>query len=99
MAHLADLNLLHPDRPPPFLDYSFPGEARDRTYPPVWISVVGEHGLYPLAVRRVEGKLDKHAFTRWPRPRAPSSDKKQGESIGGVFIPKPSLRQGGPSGS
>ena len=76
VAHLADLKLIRPDRPPPFLDYSFPGEAGDRTYPPVWISVVGEHGLYPLAVRRVEAT------------RAPSSDEKQGESIGGVFIGK-----------
>ena len=90
VAHLADLNLLlHPDRPPPFLDCSFPGEAGDRTYPPVWISVVGEHGLYPLAVRHVEGKLDKHAFYPLAEARrAPSSDEKQGESIGGVFIGK-----------
>ncbi|MDR3633262.1 MAG: hypothetical protein P4L84_05450 [Isosphaeraceae bacterium] len=48
-AHLSELD---PERPATFLDYQMPGqEGSSYTVPPVWISAVGERGLYPLAVR------------------------------------------------
>lgn len=80
VAHLSELEPDPAARPPAWLDYSFPGEAQDRTQPsapPIWISVVGEHGLYPLSVRH-------------PRNNALATpDMEQKESIGGVYIPKP----------
>ena len=50
-AVLANLSEMMNRRNPPLLDYSFPGEPlATKTVPPIWISVVGERGLYPLKV-------------------------------------------------
>ena len=78
VAHLAELDPDSPS-PPALLDYRFPGGAEESLPPtlPVWISVVGERGLYPLSVRRPPEDL--HA----------TPDKEQGTPIGGVYVPKP----------
>ena len=48
VAHLAELEL---DDTPDLLDYGFPGAGDSEwSHPPVWISVVGQRGLYPLTV-------------------------------------------------
>ena len=65
VANIADM-LPHKDpaRPPALLDYGFPGKGgADGSCPPVWVSVVGERGLYPLAVREcTRGKPGIHEF-------------------------------------
>ena len=53
-ATVAQLARMTDNARPALLDYRYPGGAADGTaasiVPPIWVSVVGERGLYPLAV-------------------------------------------------
>ena len=75
VAHLAELDPNSPS-PPAFLDYRFPGGAEESLplAPPVWISVVGEHGLYPLSVRpppkEARSLPRRHSLPFWTRSKA-----------------------------
>jgi hypothetical protein len=78
VAHLADMRL---DDTPGLLDYAYPGsdptteaETEALTVPSVWISVVGQRGIYPLRVRPPGsdwsdvGGLYRFKKGRWARP-------------------------------
>jgi len=67
LAHLSEMeNDGTTTRTAPLLDYGFPGGAvKGSTVSPVWISVVGQRGLYPLKV--VPGDSPAESYTRAER--------------------------------
>ena len=74
VAHLDNLNL---DDTPNFLDYAYPGkdykDSDEKAVPSVWISVVGQRGLYPVSV----GTPDPKSTT--------APDEKNYPELGGLY--------------
>ncbi len=69
LANLAKMLPADGQSRPALLDYGFPGKGgADGSIPPIWVSVVGERGLYPLAVKFPTDDQNEYGISLYRSP-------------------------------